>query len=205
MGCGGPSARRPLSAIDAYVAALSAGKYGVAYELMSTRYRREHTKEEFEQMLKDSPSDVRETISALRTPGAMEVSATMTYDDLKDRLQLVVEGDNWRIAEDPLSFYPQDTPNRALKSFLRALQNQRYDRVMRFVPNEYKKHMTRDQVREEFEKANKKQNDRVIEMLKLNLNNDVQQKGDEARMPFGDKYEVVFRREDGVWKIEDLY
>ena len=48
--------------------------------------------------------------------------------------------------------------------------------------NEYKKTMTADQVREEFETRNKEQNDRVIEILKLNLDNDVQQKGDEARL-----------------------
>ena len=42
-------------------------------------------------------------------------------------------------------------------------------------------------------------------LLKANLDNHIEQQGDSARMPFGDRYEVKFKREEGVWKIEDLY
>src|SRR5262249_17594409 len=108
--CGASSAYHPTGAVDAYVAALRAGDYGRAYELMSDGYRREHSREDFVRMLKDSPQEVRETAARLSSPERkVEVAARFIYDDLHDELALVEEGGEWRIAGDPLDFYPQDT------------------------------------------------------------------------------------------------
>ena len=77
--CASAGAKQPLAAVDAYAAALRAGDYGRAYELMSARYRREHTREEFMRMMKDSPQEVKETASRLTASGR-KVEATRKVD-----------------------------------------------------------------------------------------------------------------------------
>lgn len=204
--CGGSAAGRPSAAVDAYARALQAGDYAKAYELMSARYRREHPREEFIRLMKESPAEVRETSARLRAGGRqIEVTARLRYGEMGDELVLVEEGGEWRIASDPLAFYAQDTPARALRSFLRAVELKRWDVVLRFVPDEYRRRMTAAHVREEFEGENKEQNENILRQLKAQLDNPIDIQGDVARMPFGDRYEVKFKRERGLWKIEDLY
>jgi len=46
----------------------------------------------------------------------------------------------------------------------------------------------------------------VVQMMRLlsaNLENPIEQEGDKARMPYGERFEVKFVREDGVWKVAD--
>ncbi len=202
--CGSASAERPLSAVDTYVAALRAGDYGRAYELMSASYRRGHSKDEFVKMMKDSPEEVKQTAERLSADGRkVGVSAKFIYDDLRDELPLVYEGGNWRIASDPLEFYPQDTPAHALRSFIRAVELKRYDVLLRFVPNQWRAEMTEAKVREQFEGDRKDDIARMMRLLTANLDNPIDVEGDKARMPYGDRYEVKFVKEDGVWKIKD--
>lgn len=203
--CAKPSAARPISAIDAYVTALEGGNYGRAYELMSEKYKKEHTRDEFIKMMKESPSDVRETATRLKT-GKREVSvkAAYVYDDLRDEVQLVQEDGAWRIENDPLNFYPQDSPRGALRSFLRAVELRRYDVVLRFVPNEWRKDMTPDKVKTQFEGEKKNEIEDLVRKLSVALDNPIETQGEEARMEYGDKAELKFRKEDGVWKIEDF-
>jgi hypothetical protein len=203
-GCPGRNSSRPLSAVDAYVDALRAGDFERAYDLMSERYRKEHTREEFVRMLKESPEEVSQTAARLASPNRqVEVAARFSYDDLRDELALVQEGGGWRIASDPLNFYPQDTPSRALRSFVRAVELKRYDIVLRFVPNKWREAMTPEKVKSQFEGDKREDVDQMMRLLVANLDNTIDQNADQARMQYGDRFEVIFVREEGVWKIED--
>jgi hypothetical protein len=161
-------------------------------------------------MMKDSPQEVKQTEQRLSASDRkVEVSAKFVYDDLRDELPLVLENGSWKIASDPLEFYPQDTPSHALRSFVRAVELKRYDVLLRFVPNQWRAEMTEAKIREQFEPTQPGQEakrDEVAQMIRLlgaNLDNPIDQEGDKARMPYGDRYEVKFIREDGVWKIKD--
>jgi hypothetical protein len=206
--CPGPGAGSPLVAVDAYAAALRGGDYGRAYDLMSAAYRAEHTREDFVRMMKDNPGDARETASRLSASSRrVEVSARYVYGDLGDELRLVREGGHWRIASNPVDFYPQDTPANALRSFVRAVELKRWDVVMRFVPNEFRPDMTEAKLRDAFtgedrDEAERQQTDLMMRVLTANLGNPIEQDGEEARMTYGDRFEVVLVREDGVWKIK---
>jgi hypothetical protein len=202
--CGPSSATRPLGAVDAYSAALRSRDFGKAYDLMSDKYKKEHTREDFIKLMKDSPEDVRKTAERLAAPGRrVEVAARFIYDDLGDELSLVEEHGSWRLAVNPLDFYPQDTPARTLRSFVRAVELKRWDVVLRFVPNKWKEVMTVDQVKSQFDGSKREEVDTMLRLLSANLDNPIEQQGDEARMQYGDKFEVKFLREDGIWKVED--
>src|SRR4051794_16209749 len=108
VACGGPSATRPLGAVDAYVRALEVGDYDRAYELMSDHYKKEHTRDEFVRMMRESPRDVKETAQRLKAgKRAVDVRATYVYDDLRDEMALVEEDGGWHIDTNPLDYYPQ--------------------------------------------------------------------------------------------------
>jgi len=203
-GCATSSASQPLSAVDAYAGALRAGDFNRAYDLMSARYRREHSREDFIRMMKDSPQEVRHTSARLTSSNRrVEVAARFVYDDLRDELPLVLESGGWRIASDPLEFYPQDTPSHALRSFVRAVELKRYDVVLRFVPNRWRQEMNEGKIREQFEGEKREEVVQMMRLLSANLENPIEQEGDKARMPYGERYEVKFLREDGVWKVAD--
>lgn len=203
--CGAPSAARPISAIDAYVTALQNGDYGRAYDLMSEKYRKDHSRDDFIKMMKESPSDVRETASRLHT-GKRDVSvkALYVYDELRDEIHLTQEGGTWRIDDDPLAFYPQDSPREALRSFVRAVELKRYDVVLRFVPNEWRKDMTAQRLQSQFENDKKTEIEELIRKLRVAIDNPIEQNGEEARMEYGDRTTMKFHKEDGVWKIEEF-
>jgi hypothetical protein len=204
VGCASSPASQPLSAVDAYAAALRGGDFNRAYDLMSARYRREHSREDFVRMMRDSPQEVRHTASRLTSSNRrIDVSATFVYDDLRDELPLVLESGGWRIASDPLEFYPQDTPAHALRSFVRAVELKRYDVVLRFVPNRWRQEMNEGKIREQFEGEKREEVVQMMRLLGANLDNPIEQEGDKARMPYGERYEVKFLREDGVWKVAD--
>jgi hypothetical protein len=202
--CGASPARQPLAAVDAYAAALRGGDYDRAYELMSSRYRREHSREDFVRMMRDSPQEVKQTASRLTSSDRrVDVAARFVYDDLRDELPLVLEDGGWKLASDPLEFYPQDTPNHALRSFVRAVELKRYDVVLRFVPNRWRQEMTEAKVRDQFEGERREEVVQMMRMLSANLENPIEQDGDKARMPYGERFEVKFVREDGLWKVSD--
>jgi hypothetical protein len=200
----GAATPAPVRAVDLYVAALEAGDFGRAYDLMSSSFREQHKRDDFVRRMKESPAEVRETAARMRAgQRRVHVSAHLKFDDLNDELQLVEEGEGWRIANDPLDFYPQDTPARTLRSFVRAVELKRYDILLRFVPDKWKAGMTADKLQAEFEGERREEIGALMRALTANLDNAISQQGDEARMPYGDRFEVRFVREGGSWKISD--
>jgi hypothetical protein len=203
VACGGPSATRPLGAVDAYVRALEVGDYDRAYALMSDRYKKDHTRDEFVRMMRESPRDVKETAERLRSGKRhVDVRATYVIDDLHDEMALVEEDGGWKIDSNPLDYYAQDTPRHALRSFVRAVELKRWDVLVRFVPKAYG--MSAEQLKKEFEGV--QEIAELMKKLKQALDSDtpIQVEGDEARLQYGDRAEVVFKKEDGSWKIDDF-
>src|SRR5262249_52608599 len=161
-------------AVDAYSAALRSRDFGKAYDLMSEKYRKEHTRDDFIKLMKESPEDVRVTAERLEAPGRRgEVAARFGYDDPGDGLSPVAGHGSWRLAVNPLDFYPQDTPGHTLRSFVRAVELKRWDVVLRFVPNKWKEVMTVEQVRQQFDGAKRTEVDTMLRLLSANLDNPI--------------------------------
>ena len=106
-------------------------------------------------MMRDNPREVDETADRLRgNTAASRSSAELEYG-LGDQMRLVEEDGRWRIATNPLAFYDQSTPKAALRSFIRAYRLERWDIMLRFVPNQYREKMDAAKMKAQFTGASK--------------------------------------------------
>ena len=200
--CGGGSG--PSATLDKYGRALKSRDYGAAYELMSSSFRGKVSRDDYIRMMRDNPREVDETADRLRgKKGSLEVSAEFEYG-LGDRMLLVQEDGDWRIAANPLGFYDQSTPRNALRGFLRAYRLERWDVMLRFVPNMYREKMDAQKMKAQFTGPSREQMENLINTLEANVDEPIIERGNDARMSYGDRFTVTFVREDGAWKLKDL-
>ena len=199
--CGG--GKGPSETLDRYGQALKNRDFGAAYELMSSSFRGKVSRDDYVRMMKDNPREVDETSDRLRgKKGSLEVSAEFEYG-LGDRMLLVQEDGDWKIAANPLAFYDQSTPRNALRGFLRAYRLERWDVMLRFVPNTYREKMDAARMKAQFTGPSHEQMENLINTLEANVDEPIIERGNDARMSYGDRF-VTFVREDGAWKLKDL-
>jgi hypothetical protein len=197
-------AKGPEQTLDRYGRALKNHDFGEAYDQMSSSFRGKISREEYIRSLRDNPREVDETADRLRGKhGSLEVSAEMEYG-LGDQMRLVQEDGHWKIATNPMGFYDQTTPKSALRSFLRAYRLERWDIMLRFVPNQYREKMDAAKMKAQFVGPSKDNMETLMNSIEANVDEPITERGNDARMSYGDRYEVKFVKEDGVWKLKDL-
>jgi len=200
--CG--SRKGPGQTLDRYGSALKNRDFRSAYELMSSSFRGKVSREDFERMMRDNAREVDETAARLRGKrGSIEVSAELEYG-FGDQMRLVQEDGRWRIATNPLGFYDQSTPRNALRGFLRAFRLERWDVMMRFVPNAYREKMDEAKLKAQFTGPSREQIETLINTIEANVDEPIVERGNDARMSYGDRFNVQFVKEDGLWKLKDL-
>jgi hypothetical protein len=204
VSCGaGAGSASPEATVSAFAEALRDARYDDAYGMMSKSYRRRVPYGEFERHLRENPAEAREAVAALSRPdGPSEESAVVAFAD-GDRLELTRESGKWRIATNVVDFYDQSTPRAALRSFVRAMERERYDVVLRMVPNADREGMSEERMREAWSGEGREEIERLLENLRTHLDAPIEQVGDRATMPYGDRFTAQLVREDDVWKIED--
>ena len=194
----------PAQTLDRYGQALKNHDFGESYDLMSSSFRGKVSREDYMRMMRDNPREVDETADRLRGKrGSLEVSAEFEYG-LGDQMRLVQEDGHWRIATNPLAFYDQTTPKAALRSFIRAYRLERWDIMLRFVPNQFREKMDVPKMKAQFSGPSKDKMETLMNTLEANVDEPIVERGNDARMSYGEKYEVKFQKEDGVWKLKDL-
>lgn len=202
VACGRP--KGPSQTLDNYGRALKNHDFAQAYDLMSSSFRSKVSREDYVRMMRDNPREVDETADRLRSKkGSLEVTAEFEYG-LGDRMLLVEEDGDWRIAANPLGFYDQSTPRNALRGFLRAYRLERWDVMLRFVPNLYREKMDAEKMKAQFTGPSREQMQTLIATLEANIDEPIIERGNDARMTYGERYTVTFVREDGAWKLKDL-
>lgn len=197
-----PSA--PEATLDAYARAVKAHRVDEAYQLMSAEYRRSHDRDAFERALQATDPKALEKLRS----GQVTLEAEVDLGD-GEKLPLTWERGAWRVARDPLDFYPQGTPEEALRSFIRAVENHRYDVVLKFVPRRYRATITTDKLRERWEGERRAELLAQLSAARVHLGEPFAYapSGDEATLPVATgetKKQVRLQREDGGWKVEAI-
>lgn len=210
-GCGARAAERAPELVVADFARairespLHAGRAADAYALMSSAYRRRVSLEEFRRHLSESPAEARETAAALEQPDgtATQIARVVLADG--DTVELVRDGADWRIATNLVDFYDASTPRAAIRSFVRAMERERYDVVLRFVPEADREGMSAERMRSSFGGEGREEIARLLTELRAALDAPIEEIGDHATLRYGEGNRRTARllREGGTWKVED--
>jgi hypothetical protein len=207
VACGGSAGADPDRVLNQYSVALEAGKAHEAYDLLSTESKKSISFEQFQRILKENPDEARELAQSLRRPqnGPPRVTATVTGPDGESSILLVYEGGQWRVDASAIDLYSQRTPEAAVRAFLRAYENKRFDVLLKFVPDDQTEGLTPAELKKSWEGEERADMDRLTGALKASLPTaKVELFGDRATLGFGAGGSVELVRERGLWKIEDL-
>jgi hypothetical protein len=193
----------PEDTLQAYARALEEGDADRAWDLLSAGYRQQLSREALRRALREDPGEARRVAAEARAAAPrLRQHARVAYGERGEALELVLEDGRWRLAKDPLSFFSQETPRDALRSFVRAIERRRWDIVLRLVPERWKGGMTAESLGADWEGPRKDEIAALRRALLPHLLDPIEEHGDEARMPYGTSA-VQFVREGGVWKILD--
>jgi hypothetical protein len=207
FGCGPSAGADPDRVLSAYSEAIQAGHADEAYTLLSSESKKSISFEQFQRILKENPEEARELAQSLRRPQAAppRVTAIVTGPDGESTILLVYEQGAWHVDASAIDLYSQRTPEAAVRSFLRAYENRRYDVLLKFVPEDQREHTTAADLKKAWDGEERADMDRLTGALKASLPTaKVELFGDRATLAFGAGGSVELVRERGLWKIEDL-
>jgi hypothetical protein len=189
--------------LRAFADEVRTGRYAAAYNRLSARARAELTYEDFVARLEASPEDVGAMAARLRRPnGETEITARIPIAE-GEFIELIYEDGDFRVVGNVLDLYDQSTPRSALLTFVRAIENRRYDIVLRLVPAADRADLDEAKLRESMEGEQREEIARLVAVLREHLHDPIEIHGERATMPYLEAFRVSFVREDGVWKIED--
>jgi hypothetical protein len=205
--CGGSAGADPERVLHDYSVALEGGRAEEAYALLSAESKKSISFIQFQRILKENPEEARELGQSLRRPQVAppRVTATVTGPDGESSILLVYEQGAWRVDASAIDLYSQRTPEAAVRAFLRAYENRRFDVLLKFVPEDQGEGLTAAELKKAWEGEERADMDRLTGALKASLPTaKVELFGDRATLAFGAGGSVELVRERGLWKIEDL-
>lgn len=203
--CAPPPANTPDSAIDGYSEAIAEERYEDAYKMLSTESRGQISLKAFRALIENNPDEVRALLETLKQQKAPpRVTAKVTAKDGTELL-LIYENGAWRIDEAAVDLYAQGEPQQALRSFVRAYDDERYDILLNFVPDAQREGLSEKQLRKAWQGEQRAEVESIVEGLRTHTENaSIEVVGERATMSYGAGGVVELLRENGSWKIEDF-
>lgn len=203
--CGASRPASPQEALAAYSAALRAGRAHDAYELLSAEAKKDIPYESFERIVRENPDEVAEIGRSLGHPAAPPRVTARVKAPNGESLLLVLENGAWRVDGSAVDLYGQTSPESALKAFVLAFKNRRYDVLLRFVPDAEREGLGVEELKRAWEGEERAELEALVAAVEANLpNGRLEVTGDRATMAFGAGGTVELVREGGLWKVEDL-
>lgn len=207
LGCGGAAPRDdgPNEVLRQYATYLEERRIEDAYALLSDEAKKGMPFEAFQTMVKENPEEIRAMVESLRRPmNPPRVTARVSTPS-GETLLMVYEAGAWRVDGSAIHLYDRTTPTAALQSFVRAVENRRYDVLLEFVPDEKLEGLDEKTLKEAFEGEQREEVERTTQAIKAALPTaDIEQVGDRATFSYGAGGTIQLVRQHGAWKIEDF-
>ena len=208
VGCGPSLANGPGPVLRAYADALAEGRADDAWNMLSDETKRSVTRERFREIVKrnrDEAVEIGRTLA--RDPGDPYVTAKVPLKN-GDVVTLVYEEGRWRVDGAALDFYSQATPRQAIVGFIRAFKKKRWDILVRYTPEGHKDGVTAQtlsQAWDEGKPEGKVLAERLAEIEQALPTAQIEETGERATLVLsGAGGTVLFVREHGAWKVEDV-
>lgn len=204
-GCTSQPAASPEAAVDNYVAAVREGRLEDAYKMLSRESRADLSFAAFTKLVKANPKEIEALLEGLKQQEAPPMVRAEVTAKNGEQLNLVYEDGAWRIDESAIDLYSQSEPRTALRSFVRAFDNKRYDVLLEFVPDEQKEGLSARVLKESWEGEQQLEMAQIVEALRAHLESaQLEVLGERATMSYGAGAAIELIRERGAWKIEDF-
>jgi hypothetical protein len=207
-------AAAPADVVRGFAQCAARGDWDAAYVLMSDDYRRRVPLGQFRsEMDADRPIVQADAIAlaAQKTANGSSTRALVSFSDGQHFpvvLPVVLNDGHWKLEEQPLAPFGQQSPRSALKTLLRAIDLKRYDVLLRLVPARQRTRVTEETMRLYWDGPEATSHRRPLDLLRAYMNAQIVELGTEAQMPYGEpnvgEGEVRFVLEGGVWKVDDL-
>ncbi len=203
--CGASRPASPEDALSAYASALRAGQAREAYDLLSAEAKKDIPYASFQRILRENPAEAVAIGRALAQPAAPPRVTAVVKAPNGESLLLVLEDGAWRVDGSAIDLYGQATPETALRSFVRAFRNRRYDVLLRFVPDSEREGLDETKLKGSWEGEERAELESLVAAVESSLSTaSLEVTGDRATMAFGNGGTVELVRERGLWKVEDL-
>jgi hypothetical protein len=197
----------PADAVVAYGHALERGDTRAAYQHLSARYRRLVPYERFVRELGGAQA-AREGGRVVRLAGERGRSRAEVTLAPGERALLIQDGGGWRLDAPPLPPLQQDTPRAALRTFVQALEGERYDRLVDLAPVRYRATVTPELLRNYWQAQAPERRRALIAALRLALDRPIVEDGNDAHVVVSGPEsagpgQVRLVKEGGLWRVEN--
>jgi hypothetical protein len=193
----------PADTLASFGAAVERKDYAAAYALTSQEFQARVPLAAFRADLEGDGAEAQALGRQLRTEAGRRPARAELELEPGQPVRLVEERGRWRVDGGAFQPWGQQTPRAALRSFIRALEQRRYDIVLRLCPSRQRAGLSIETLRDYWQGARKDENAQLLVRLRAAVRAPIVEVGDEANMPYAERAEVHFVREDGAWKIED--
>lgn len=200
-GCRARAPRSPEDAVQAFAGALAAGRLERAYELLSPTQRDTLTLADFKKKIHDNPDESKALSQALTQVRQVRLQALVQLADGR-RLLLTRDGNKFVIDEPLAEFYSLASPRAALRSFVAAIEANRWDVLLALMPAADRAGL--DAAALERSLAPRVEElTRLAALLSTALDAPIEIVGERATLTYGEGFSMRFVRESEGWKVED--
>ena len=200
----------PQQTLHGFLHDSALGNLSAAYQRLHPDFRKRCDLACFGRMLDSQPGQSRQLLDELRAgeptvvySAELKLESGLVLRLEKEPLASTSKGPaTFGFVDNPLDFYPQDTPSRTLRSFVQAFGAKRFDVLTRFVPKSFQNKLTPELLRERF--ASEPRIVAQVEALRKHLDEPVTIDGNTARLPLGPEQEATLLLQDGRWRVQKL-
>lgn len=206
----GPSGRNPKQTLTSFLQDSRSGNIQAAYSRLSPDFRKRCSRDCFAKLLDEQPGQSQQILDELRAaePQTVYLAEAKLASGLVLSLSKEVSATKseaatpYFLAQNPLEFYPQHTPQLALRSFVQAFSRQRFDVLVRFVPKSLESKLTVDTLKQRF--TSEPKISAQVDRLRKHLDEPMTVEDTVARLPLGEDQAAVLLLEDGRWRVQRL-
>ena len=226
-GCAMMRPKDPAATAQRYLELMAGERPDAAYPLLGEAFAAHCDRTCFSRLAAGQREDARRALSDLRAGGELRADYTVELRladgttlrlrqaedrevdrplpaDGKRQKPAIAASPRYLLSQSPLDFYPQATPEEALRSFVRALTAKRYAALLRFVPGALAEQLTEEQVQLRFDGPARPNVQAQLAIVQKHWDEPFQVDGTTARLPLGEGQEVRLVLEQGRWRVAQL-